>query len=117
MELEPKVRGCCRLDVRSELTEAAARPLAERLAALADPNRLRLLEILGRCAGKVCVCELVEALPLSQPTISHHLRVLRAAGLIDYEKRGVWAYYYVRREALQELEAQIRGLVAPSVEG
>jgi ArsR family transcriptional regulator len=117
MELEPKVRGCCRSDIRSELTEADARPLAERFAALADPNRLQLLEILGRCAGKVCVCELVAALPLSQPTISHHLRVLRAAGLIDYEKQGIWAYYYVRREALEELLAQLGSLVAAPVEG
>jgi len=84
--------------------------MAERFAALADPNRLRLLEILGRHGGKVCVCELVEALPLSQPTISHHLRVLRSAGLVDYEKHGVWAYYHTRRETLRELQAQLGAL-------
>ncbi|HVB09094.1 MAG TPA: metalloregulator ArsR/SmtB family transcription factor [Bacillota bacterium] len=117
MDMEHPDCDCCRIDIRPELTEAQARPLAERFAALADPNRLRLLEILERGGGQVCVCELVEALPISQPTISHHLRVLRSAGLVDYEKRGVWAYYHIRGEALAELQAHLRGLLSAPVKG
>jgi ArsR family transcriptional regulator len=85
------------------MTEAEARAMADRLAALADPSRIRLLDLLARRDGQVCVCELVPAMGLSQPTVSHHLRILRAAGLVDYEKRGVWAHYFVRRDALREL--------------
>ena len=112
MELEPAACDCTRTDVRSDLPESAARALADRLAALADPTRLRLLEILGRHGGTVCVCDLVQAISVPQPTISHHLRVLRSAGLVDYEKHGTWAYYFVRREALRELESHLRDVVS-----
>lgn len=83
------------------------RAQAERMAAVAkalgDPVRLTLLDVLRKHAGKVCVCELVPLFDLSQPTISHHLKVLRAAGLVDSERQGLWAYYYVIPERLQEL--------------
>ena len=80
---------------------------AERLAivarALADPVRLQIIDVLHHHAGAVCVCELNDLFELSQSTVSHHLKVLRDAGVVDYEKRGVWAYYYVERELLDEL--------------
>lgn len=77
--------------------------------ALADPVRLRLLSmIVGRSGGEVCVCELTPAFELSQPTISHHLKVLREAGLIDCERRGTWVYYWAIPAALQQLSDLLR---------
>src|SRR4051794_37445159 len=80
---------------------------AERIAAIAkaigDPIRLQLVDVLRKHAGKVCVCELVPLFDLSQPTVSHHLKVLRKAGIVGSERRGLWAYYYVEPEALEEL--------------
>jgi ArsR family transcriptional regulator len=68
--------------------------LAERLKALADPTRLRVLDLLARQREPLCVCEITPRFDLRQPTISHHLRILREAGLIGGEKRGVWSYYW-----------------------
>ena len=70
--------------------------------ALGDPIRLQLVDVLRKHAGKVCVCELVPLFELSQPTVSHHLKVLREAGIVDSERRGLWAFYYVVPEALDE---------------
>ncbi|HET8567063.1 MAG TPA: metalloregulator ArsR/SmtB family transcription factor [Solirubrobacterales bacterium] len=79
---------------------------AERIAAVAkalgDPIRLQLVDVLRKHAGKVCVCELVPLFDLSQPTVSHHLKVLREAGIVGSERRGLWAYYYVVPGALDE---------------
>ena len=73
--------------------------------ALGDPVRLTLVDVLRKHAGKVCVCELVPLFEISQSTLSHHLSKLRAAGVVDSERRGLWAYYYVRPDALKELSA------------
>ena len=85
---------------------------AERMAviakALGDPVRLRLIDVLRKHAGKVCVCELVPLFDLSQPTVSHHLKVLRQAGIVGSEREGLWAYYYVMPHALRELSAWLR---------
>lgn len=82
---------------------------AERLAtiakALGDSVRLQLVDVLRKHAGKVCVCELVPLFDISQPTLSHHLKKLRDAGIVDSERRGLWAYYYVTSDALEELSA------------
>ena len=82
---------------------------AERMAAIAkalgDPIRLQLVDVLRKHAGKVCVCELVPLFDISQPTLSHHLKKLRDAGIVDCERRGLWAYYYVIPDALEELAA------------
>ena len=82
---------------------------AERMAAVADalgdPIRLQLVDVLRKHAGRVCVCELVPLFDVSQPTLSHHLKRLRDAGVVDSERRGLWAYYYVVPEALEELAA------------
>ena len=73
--------------------------------ALGDPVRLQLVDVLRKHAGKVCVCELVPLFDISQPTLSHHLKKLREAGIVDSERRGLWAYYYVLPDALKELSA------------
>ena len=73
--------------------------------ALGDPVRVQLIDVLRKHAGKVCVCELVPLFDLSQPTVSHHLKVLRQAGMVGSERQGLWAYYYVIPDALEELSA------------
>ena len=93
------------------LTEDEAVTQARLLKALADPTRLRILSLLSRHEGEVCVFEIVESFTLEQPTISHHLRILRDAGLVDCRKKGLWAYYYVRRDALTRAQEVINGLV------
>jgi ArsR family transcriptional regulator, arsenate/arsenite/antimonite-responsive transcriptional repressor len=82
--------------VTEALTEDAAVELARGFKALGDPVRLRLLSLIAaRDGGEVCVCELTDAFTLTGPTISHHLKVLREAGLVDCERRGTWIYYRV----------------------
>jgi ArsR family transcriptional regulator len=89
---------------REPLSAEAAIELAGRLKALSDPMRLRLLSVVASHAGgEACVCDLSAGIELSQPTISHHLKVLRTAGLLDSERRGSWVYYRVVPEALQQL--------------
>lgn len=92
------------------LSEDDAVSQARLLKALADPTRLRILSLLSRHEGEVCVFEIVESFTLEQPTISHHLRILRDAGLVDCRKKGLWAYYYVRRESLGRAREVIDGL-------
>ena len=106
--LEPKTKRaagepCCEPVVYPDVEREQAERMAAVAKALGDPVRLTLLDVLRRHAGKVCVCELVPLFDLSQPTVSHHLKVLRAAGLVDCEREGLWAYYYVIPERLQEL--------------
>lgn len=84
------------------LTETQAAELAPVFKAIGDPVRLRLLSMIASTA-EVCVCELTDAFTVSGPTISHHLRVLREAGLVGCERRGTWVYYWVRPDALQQL--------------
>ncbi|MEU4804499.1 metalloregulator ArsR/SmtB family transcription factor [Actinosynnema sp. NPDC023587] len=88
------------------LGAAQAAELAPVFKALGDPVRLRLLSMIAsRAGGEVCVCELTPAFELSQPTISHHLKLLRQAGLIDSERRGTWVYYRLRPEVTDRLAA------------
>jgi ArsR family transcriptional regulator len=95
------------------LSSQQAEQVAPLLKALADPVRLRLMSLVAsRDGGEACVCDLTDAFDLSQPTISHHLKVLHEAGLLDREKRGVWVYYRARAEALASLGALI-GYAAP----
>jgi ArsR family transcriptional regulator len=93
--------GCCD-PVARPLPAEVARGLAERFKALGDPTRLAIVSQLAG-ADEVCVCHLVPDAGLSQPTISHHLRLLRDAGLVTSERRGTWAYYRLVPEALAEL--------------
>ncbi|MER7779173.1 metalloregulator ArsR/SmtB family transcription factor [Streptomyces sp. NPDC096191] len=86
------------------LDEGQALELAKVFKALGDPVRLRLLSIIAsRAGGEVCVCDLTPAFDLSQPTISHHLKLLRQAGLIDCERRGTWVYYWLVPEMTDRL--------------
>jgi ArsR family transcriptional regulator len=96
--------------VRKPLTQEQAEKVAPLLKAIADPVRLRLLSLVAsHTNGEACVCDLNEAFDLSQPTISHHLRVLHAAELLDRSKRGVWVYYKVNTVAMARLGALIGG--------
>jgi len=89
---------------REPLSEAAAGELAVKLKALSDPVRLRLLSVVAsHTGGEACVCDLSVGIDLSQPTISHHLKVLRTAGLLESERRGSWVYYRVVPDALRQL--------------
>jgi len=113
LELTPKRKRpagerCCDPVVYPDIDRERALHLAEVAKALGDPIRLQLVDVLRRHAGKVCVCELVPLFDISQPTLSHHLKKLRDAGLVDSERRGLWAYYYVRPEALDELATWLR---------
>ncbi|WP_329537242.1 metalloregulator ArsR/SmtB family transcription factor (plasmid) [Streptomyces sp. NBC_01450] len=98
---------CCRGLAAAPLDEERAGELAKVFKALGDPVRLRLLSMIASRGegGEVCVCELTPAFELSQPTISHHLKLLRQAGLIDCERRGTWVYYWVLPGVLDRLAA------------
>jgi ArsR family transcriptional regulator len=90
--------------VREPIGEAAATGLAQVFKALGDPVRLRLLSLIGaHQGGEVCVCDLTSAFDLTQPTISHHLKVLREAGIITNERRGTWVYYRLMPAALERM--------------
>ena len=103
------VEGCCPSVLADALDEAEAVELAHGFAALADPVRLRLLSLLSSAAsGETCVCDLVEPVGKSQPTVSHHLKVLADAGLITGEKRGRWVWYAVVPERLETLRSTLR---------
>lgn len=113
LQLAPKTKRpagepCCEPVVFPEVERAEAERLAAIAKALGDPVRVQLVDVLRRHAGKVCVCELVPLFDLSQPTVSHHLKVLRDAGLVGSERDGLWAYYYVVPGALDELTAWLR---------
>lgn len=102
--------ACCSPLSREPLSEQDAEQVAPLLKALGDPVRLRLMSLVASHeGGEACVCDLNDAFDLSQPTISHHLKVLHEVGLLDREKRGVWAYYRARPEALASLAALIGG--------
>lgn len=79
-------------------------PAAALLKAIADPYRLTMLATLAASDHEVCVCDFTDALPLNQPTVSHHLRILREAGLVTCERRGTWVYYQLAAEAVERLD-------------
>ena len=99
----PAGQPCCEPVVYPDTERVEAERMAVVAKALGDPIRLQLVDVLRKHAGKVCVCELVPLFDLSQPTVSHHLKVLREAGIVGSERRGLWAYYYVNPEALEVL--------------
>src|SRR6202163_593127 len=99
----PNGQACCEPVVYPDVERAQAARMASVAKALGDPIRLQLVDVLRTHAGKVCVCELVPLFELSQPTVSHHLKVLREAGIVGSERQGLWAYYYVIPDALEEL--------------
>ena len=102
--------ACCPPLTKQPLSSDRAARIAPLLKALADPVRLRLLSLVASHAdGEACVCDLNDAFDLSQPTISHHLKVLHEVGLLDREKRGVWVYYRTHPEVLADLRALLGG--------
>ena len=105
--------ACCSPLMKQPLGADEASRIAPLLKALADPVRLRLLSLVASYADQeACVCDLNDAFNLSQPTISHHLKVLHGVGLLDRSKRGVWVYYRTRPAALADIGALIGGLPA-----
>ncbi len=108
LELAPKIKRpigepCCEPVVYPETDRRQAERMAMVAKALGDPIRLQLVDVLRRHPGQACVCELVPLFDLSQPTVSHHLKVLRDAGIVGSERRGLWSFYYVEPDALKEL--------------
>jgi ArsR family transcriptional regulator len=95
MELPVRTRGVC-CDLGVVIDQAKVGETVELLKALADPTRLSMVATLRRQAGPVCVCDLVAAFDLTQPTISHHMSVLKRAGLVESVKNGIWIYYRIR---------------------
>lgn len=106
--VQPPVDACCAPLRSTALAEGEAFELARRFAALSDPVRLRLLSLLATDPdGAVCACDLVEPVGKSQPTVSHHLKVLREAGLVTSEKRGTNVWYAVVPAAIEALRAAL----------
>src|SRR5947199_5410220 len=113
LELAPRTKRpagdpCCEPVAYPDVERDQAIRMAAVAKALGDPVRLQLIDVLRKHAGKVCVCELVPLFDLSQPTVSHHLKVLREAGIVGSERVGLWAYYFVIPGALRELAAWLR---------
>jgi len=105
--------ACCSPLLTEPISYDEAVRIAPLIKALADPVRLRLLSLVASHADReACVCDLNDAFDLSQPTISHHLKVLHEVGLLDRSKRGVWVYYRVRTESLSALSALLGGVAA-----
>ncbi|MCA4133175.1 helix-turn-helix transcriptional regulator [Arthrobacter sp. M4] len=111
LELTPvQTVACCSPLSREPLSETEAEGIAPLLKALGDPVRLRLMSLVASHeGGEACVCDLNDAFELSQPTISHHLKILHEAGLLERSKRGVWVYYRAQTDALKDLGALIGG--------
>ncbi len=110
LELTPKQKRpagepCCEPVVYPDIERVEAERMSAVAKALGDPIRMQLVDVLRKHAGKVCVCELVPLFDLSQSTVSHHLKVLRDAGIVGSERKGLWAYYYVNPDAVGELAA------------
>jgi ArsR family transcriptional regulator, arsenate/arsenite/antimonite-responsive transcriptional repressor len=98
---EPVV--CCAPLAAPALSDAEAEATAELFKALGDPARVRLVNLLARAGGEVCLCELIEPVGLSQPTVSHHMKKLVEAGLVEREQRGRWAFFTLKRDAVETL--------------
>ena len=112
LELTPvQAVACCSPVTREPLSADGAERIAPLVKAIADPVRLRLLSLVASHSdGEACVCDLNDAFALSQPTISHHLKLLHEAGLLDREKRGVWVYYRVNASVLRDLATLLGGV-------
>jgi ArsR family transcriptional regulator len=107
IDLLPPAIACCRPLDEERLSDAEADAAAELFKALADPARVKLVNLLATSDEPVCVCHLIEPLGLAQPTVSHHLKKLFRAGLLDREQRGVWAYYSINREAMARVASLV----------
>ena len=106
-DLTSTAGACCAPLGAPSLSDAEAEATAEAFRALADPHRVKILNLLATSPDPVCVCEFTGPLKLSQPTVSHHLKKLVQAGLLEREQRGTWAYYTLRRDAVGGLAAAL----------
>jgi ArsR family transcriptional regulator len=104
----PAGEACCEPLVYPSISPPDAERLATLAKAISDPIRVQLVDVLRKHAGKVCVCELTPLFAVSQPTVSHHLKVLRDAEIVGVDRQGLWAYYFVLPEAMEELRAWLR---------
>ncbi|MGH3365839.1 MAG: ArsR/SmtB family transcription factor [Nocardioidaceae bacterium] len=102
---------CCVPLGQSALADDEARSLATAFKALADPVRIQILDALARSGGEICACDFVDVVVKSQPTVSHHLRLLREAGLVSGERRGTWVWYRLDHERFR----QLRSVLTPAV--
>ena len=98
------MQRCC---PPAKVTGKSFEPEAELFKAISDPYRLRMLATMARAGHEVCVCDFTDALPLNQPTVSHHLRILREAGLVTCERRGTWVYYQLAADAPERVRAAL----------
>jgi len=96
---------CCAPLASSSLSDQEAVATAELFKALGDPTRVRILNLIAQCGGEVCACDLYEPVGLAQPTVSHHLKKLVDAGLLEREQRGKWAFFSLKRDAVEKLAA------------
>lgn len=101
---------CCPPLTHVSLSEPEATEIAAQLRALADPTRVQIVTLLAEHPGEICVCDITSHFRLDQSTISHHLRLLREAGIIDSVKHGVWSYHFLRSGALQPILQLLRRL-------
>ncbi len=106
-----QVAGCCD-DVVMAPKNPRLNEQVKLLAALADPTRLRIVEMLSGACEAICVCDITTQFELGQPTISHHLKVLRDANLVSWEKRGLWVYYSLNRDVFGEVASYLSGLLS-----
>lgn len=104
------MKGCCAPDLADTGDAGTA-----FFKALADPHRLTILATLARAEGEVCVCDFTSGLPLNQPTVSHHLRVLREASLVTCERRGTWVYYRIAADARDRIGAALDAIIPRKV--
>ena len=104
--------ACCEPLSAPTLTDEAAAATADLFKALADPARVRIVNVMATSNTPVCICDLIEPLGLAQPTVSHHMKKLADAGLVAREQRGKWAYFTLRRDAVETLASvtDLRGV-------
>lgn len=105
---------CCAPVARTTLKTEQAAKIAEVFAALADPNRLAIINLLAESEGEVCVCDITGSFKLGQPTISHHLRILKEARLATADKRGIWVYYSLVKNRAEDLKSMVDQLLSAS---
>ena len=110
-ETPPSLTRCCPLEVGPGVAEPEAETYAGWFKALADPTRIRILNLLAQSADPVCVCDIVDHFPLGQPTISHHLKVLRDVRFVVAERRGTYMHYRVNRACLEEFPGAARHIL------
>ncbi|HEX7070411.1 MAG TPA: metalloregulator ArsR/SmtB family transcription factor [Rhodothermales bacterium] len=103
--------ACCRIPNVALLPEREAEMLAGAMKAMGHPIRLQIMHILSQTKGRLCVCEIEAAFDVSQPTVSHHLRTLREAGLVDAEQRGLYLYYRIRPETRDFVRGALRAIL------